>query len=381
MKLIKIIAEGLPLFKEKLEICFFAQQRVYDEDKASLNHLFGSIYANCANAFIGINASGKTSVLKVIMLSLGILNNEAINHIEGKEILGKTEKATLELVFYAKPDRVCCLKTVISHRVMNGEIHYTIVDEALWEKDAKSTQVRKTLTGFSGLEPISRRDSEEVFLPDDVSFIIARNKKEKEFVRVSSLLSMTNVNTLQFTEEISPEIVAYLDPTIEKICFDRTNEKPIIHLKFKGENEHILFSGAELEHYLSSGTIKGIATFTLAKHTLQDGGYLIVDEIENHFNREIVSTLIRFFTETELNSKGGVLIFSTHYPELLDEFDRNDAIHIIRNRNGITVENLNNILTRNDIKKSDAYQSGFLEGTTPAYEAYMKLKKSIARDI
>ena len=38
-------------------------------------------------------------------------------------------------------------------------------------------------------------------------------------------------------------------------------------------------------------------------------------------------------------------------------------------------ENLSNILRRNDIKKSDAYQSGFLEETTPAYETYMKLKK------
>ena len=74
----------------------------------------------------------------------------------------------------------------------------------------------------------------------------------------------------------------------------------------------------------------------------------------------------------------GTLIFSTHYPELLDEYDRNDSIFITRNRNGITVENLTNILKRNDIKKSDAYQSGFLEGTTPTYEAYMQLKKSLA---
>ena len=51
--------------------------------------------------------------------------------------------------------------------------------------------------------------------------------------------------------------------------------------------------------------------------------------------------------------------------------------YIIRNREGITAENLCNILKRNDIKKSDAYQSGFLEGTTPMYEAYMQLKKSI----
>ena len=72
------------------------------------------------------------------------------------------------------------------------------------------------------------------------------------------------------------------------------------------------------------------------------------------------------------------MVFTTHYPELLDEYDRNDSIHIVRNRNGITVEKLSDILNRNDIKKSDAYQSGLLEGTTPAYEEYLSLKKKIA---
>lgn len=34
--------------------------------------------------------------------------------------------------------------------------------------------------------------------------------------------------------------------------------------------------------------------------TFEKGGYLIVDEIENHFNHEIVSTLIRFYMDKEL---------------------------------------------------------------------------------
>ena len=112
--------------------------------------------------------------------------------------------------------------------------------------------------------------------------------------------------------------------------------------------------------------------------TLKNGGYMIIDEIENHFNKEIVTTLIRFFMDTRINKNGASLVFSTHYPELLDEYDRNDSIFITRNHNGITAENLSNILKRNDIKKSDAYQSGFLDGTTPAYEAYLQLKKSIS---
>ncbi len=61
----------------------------------------------------------------------------------------------------------------------------------------------------------------------------------------------------------------------------------------------------------------------------------------------------------------------------MDEYDRNDSIFITRNNNGITVENLCTILKRNDIMKSEAYESGYLQGTTPSYEAYMKLKKSM----
>lgn len=70
-----------------------------------------------------------------------------------------------------------------------------------------------------------------------------------------------------------------------------------------------------------------------------------------NFNKEIVTTLMRFFMDSKLNQNGGTLIFSTHYPELLDEYDRNDSIFIIRNRDGIIVENLCMILKRNDIQR------------------------------
>ena len=79
----------------------------------------------------------------------------------------------------------------------------------------------------------------------------------------------------------------------------------------------------------------------------------------------------------KVNKKGASIIFSTHYPELLDEFERNDDIFIVKNNGGISVENLSKLLTRNDIKKSEVYQSGYLKGTVPAYEAYINLKKAI----
>ena len=383
MKLLRLTAEGLPLFKEKLDLSFFAQQRVGEEDRENLHCLFSNVYLNPSNAFIGINASGKTSVLKVILLALGIIDNDPINHIATKDILGECCKAILNIYFYLENSKeICRLETEISSdRSKTDRINYRITAESLWLKESSEITTRKAMLNFDGKEPIIVRNEQESFLSDDVSIMIAHNKKTGEHVNVVSLLSFTNINVLPFSEDIPAEVISYLDPTIEYLHFKEKNEKPMIHLKFNGKEEILLNNLLELNNYLSSGTVKGMVTFTLARQTLQDGGYIVIDEIENHFNKEIVSTLVRFFMDSELNKNGGTLIFTTHYPEILDEYDRNDSIFIIRNRDGITAENLSHILKRNDIKKSDAYQSGFLEGTTPMYEAYMQLKKSIAAAI
>lgn len=382
MKILRITVNGLPLFKQELDLLFYTQQRVSEDDKEKLYKIEPNYYLHTACAFIGINASGKTSVLKVINLALNILRNEPINHVESRNILGGCENASFKICFFDNKRNICCLETVVkSKKAKAGGYVYSIVEEKLWEKPVSSVKSKKYLTDFSGLRLIAARNTDEAYLPDDVSFIIAHNKKTNDRIDVFSLLSYTNINVLPFTDDIPLEVITFLDPTIEKLCFEKIEDKALIHLKFKGEEELILNNAVELEQYLSSGTIKGIITFSMVKEVLTSGGYLLIDELENHFNKEIVVTLMRFFMDSSLNKNGSTLIFTTHYPELLDEYDRNDAIYIVRNRNGITAENLSYILKRNDIKKSDAYQSGFLEGTTPAYEAYLRLKKNLAASL
>ena len=380
MKLLSISAKGLPLFKEELRLTFFAGQRVSEADRNQLHLLRkdSSFYLNNVEALIGINASGKTSVLKVVLLALNLLNNEPINHMETRDILGQAEKVTLNLCFYSDCDEICRLETVIvSSQDQSRKIRYAIKEETLWTKPASSVATKKTLLDFEGIAPAATRSNDEAFLPSDTSIIIAYNKQHQQHIQVCDLLSLTNINVLPVSDDIPLDIVAFLDPTVENLSFEHEDKKITVHLKFKGKQEIILADPTELNQYLSSGTVKGIVTFTLAIRVLKSGGYLVIDELENHFNKEIVATLIRFFMDAGMNHMGGTLIFTTHYPELLDEFERNDCIYIIRNRDGITVSNMTDILKRNDLKKSDAYQSGFLEGTVPTYEAYMSLKKSI----
>lgn len=382
MKVLRIQARGLPLLPHGIDVCLYGQQRVNEKDKESLWDLTPNIFLNPATAFIGLNASGKTTIMNVVRLALGLLQNESINHMSVKHILNGVDKAVLRIYFADNQKNVNCLETaIVEKRTESDNRFFVIAEEKLWTKPFSRVRTKKQLIDFEGMEPIVERTGTEEYLLDDVSLVIGRNKKNNDSLTVCSLLSYTNENVLPFTENISMEIVKYLDPTVEKLCFEKIQDKTIIRLKFAEKEEIVLNNLKELGLYLSSGTIKGIITFSMAETVLRTGGCLLVDEIENHFNHEIVATMVRLFTDRRLNQKGGVILFTTHYPELLDMFERNDNIYIVRNKGGILPENLSDLLKRNDIKKSEVYRSDFLKGTAPSYSASMNLKKAIAATI
>ena len=225
------------------------------------------------------------------------------------------------------------------------------------------------------------RNKDEQYLMDDVSIIVARNKKNNSGIFVCDMLEWTDHNILNVLGMFPKELLTFLDPSIEYLECSLNDKKVDIRLKFYGKEEIIINNTRILENYLSSGTIKGLGVFMSAAFSFSESGYMIIDEIENHFNREIAATLIRFFMDEKVNKKGATILFSTHYSELLDEFERNDSIYIVRNKGGIGVENLSSILKRNDIKKSEVYDSGYLGETVPEYEAYMALKKVFEKRI
>lgn len=383
MRVLKIKVDGLKLFKGSLELDFTTQQRVRKEKNEMLYEISPKIRTNNALAYIGINASGKTTTLKVISFVIQMLNNVSINNIESKDILKglkKDEKIIFETYFSIGNDTIKKLVTTIikDKTSIEGDEKYIIDDEIIWSKSVKSVDTIKSLFCFNNNEKSHTRDKDEEYLPDDISIIIALNKKNGIKINYKDTIDWTNVNLIRMLGDFPKELIAFLDPSIEYLESNlNEDEKLEIRLKFRFKDEIVLYSPMELTKYLSSGTIKGINLFINAMMVLKEGGYLIVDEIENHFNKEIVSTLLRFFMNSKVNKKGAVIIFSTHYSELLDEFERNDNIFIVRNRGGIQVDNLTNILDRNDIKKSEIYQSGYLEGTVPAYEAYIDLKRII----
>ena len=385
MKILKLRVSGLPHFKDVLEVDFWAQQRVEPKKSENLFCLFSNIYTNNAVSFVGINASGKTTNLKVISFVLNLLNNRSINSmdnndiLEGMEIDGSVEFDT----YFHHSHQLYRLYTLIKKEIdgKEGSEKYVIGKERIWSKDEKKIKTKKGLFEFENADLYMERDNDEAYLMEDVSIMVAFHKKSESKIFMRDMSQWVNFNVLNIMGEFPKELLAFLDPSIESIRFDIKKEKVAIALKFKGKKELILDSPILLDHYLSSGTIKGMSIFMSAIFAFMEGGYLIVDELENHFNREIMATLLRFFMDDKVNKRGATLIFSTHYSEFLDEFERNDAIYITTNKGGIRAENLANILKRNDMKKSEAFQSGHLMDTVPAYESYMDLKKAIMKQI
>ena len=386
MRLLKIFIQDMPRFKENIDIDFITKQRVAEDDQEKLFNTFSnnytSIYTNQAISFIGLNASGKTTILKAISFVINLLNNEALNNIKSKEILNDlsdNEKVKITSFFY-NDNIVYKLETHIEKRVnqVDNESKLIITEERLWEKDATKVKTKKSLFEFNDSDIRIERNEKEQFLLNDVSVMIAINKEKQSNFPLRDMLMWTNHNMLNILGKFPKELLTFLDPSIEYFKCDIRKKPADIRLKFYESEEIILNNPSEIEKYLSSGTIKGINVFMNALLCFMEGGYLIVDELENHFNEEIVTTLVRFFMNPNVNRNGATLIYSTHYSELLDEYDRNDCIYIVRNRGGIYTENLSLILKRNDIKKSEAYESGYLEGTVPIYESYMALKKVLS---
>ncbi len=380
MKLLRINIQDMPRFKGNIDIDFITKQRVDEDDKESLYCVFSNIYINPAVSFIGINASGKTTILKTISFVINLLNNQPINNIKAKEILNDlVDGENVKIIsFFHEQKKVYKLQTVITKIInpIDESEKLVISDEKLWEKEETRVKTKKSLFDFKDSDLKIERNQKEQFLSDDVSVMIAINKEKQSVFPLRDMSMWTNHNMLNILGKFPKELLTFLDPSIEYFKSSIEKKSTDLRLKFYGSEEIILKGPGEIEKYLSSGTIKGINVFMNALLCFVEGGYLIVDELENHFNEEIVATLVRFFMNPKVNKQGSTLIYSTHYSELLDEFDRNDCIYIVRNRGGITAENLSLILKRNDIKKSEAYESGYLEGTVPVYEAYMALKKS-----
>ena len=133
MKILKIKINGLPLYDGgTLELSFNAIQRVQNNHLDSVYRLFGNIYINTTEAFIGINASGKTTVLKVISFVDMLLKAFPLSQEFVPQILGENIKTIFDIDFYADGSIYHLKSVLVKLRKKDGNSAIQILDEELW---------------------------------------------------------------------------------------------------------------------------------------------------------------------------------------------------------------------------------------------------------
>lgn len=391
MKILKLQIEGVPLFKDELlELDFFAQDRVPSSNNGSLapNDVFklnnqDSNYVQNIIGISGVNATGKTTVLNLIGTTLALFNQEATARGFGKRALfrlGKLNDEIIIRVIFWHDGHYYLIESDLDHSlVVNDDDErvssdaFAFTDETLWIFDNNKKMSREKIKSFDSFKEEShillRRNGPEnddtvlpkmsrSYLDDGLSIVFPLVRKDGTIVetRQQKLPEKT----------LSTPIVQAFDNSIEYLEWD--GDSSVYHLKFHNEPEKTVNS--DVAHaILSRGTIAGSELVSRAANVLRKGGCMIIDEIEEALNRSLVSTVLDLFASPVTNPHGAQLIFSTHYPQLLDNIHRKDNVYIlIRNEEFKTeVIKYSDRAKRIENKKSEIIMSNLIKGSTPRY--------------
>ena len=383
--------DGLTLFKDK-KVMFdlVAEKNVTEDDVLNGNVMRIDDLIDKLNtiALVGSNATGKTTQLRLIKMVISVfLALDSLNEFEN---LADQFEDTFRFTNYFYNAKTLYKVESAVKKTTDGD--FAFIEETIYSKKVYPSHKKSELFNFDltkrGQQELLRRSSlpDEItaFLRDDdtiFSTIVRKIMNNKVQDIVIDEIDMTNKNKLTTKEKIPVEYIKYFDPSIESIRIlskDVPSEKMNVEVTFKNDSI-IQVPLIELSNYLSSGTIKGINLFIDIEKTLKNGGYLIIDEIENHLHKSIIMNIIQLFANS-LNKNGATLIFSTHYSEIIDMVPRTDMIYVAtKEENLIQIKKMSQVLgdeDRNDKKKSEVLLSGKLNNT-PTYKDLKRVRAKL----
>ena len=383
--------DGLTLFKDK-KVMFdlVAEKNVTEDDVLNGNVMRIDDLIDKLNtiALVGSNATGKTTQLRLIKMVISVfLALDSLNEFEN---LADQFEDTFRFTNYFYNAKTLYKVESAVKKTTDGDFAFT--EETIYSKKVYPSHKKSELFNFDltkrGQQELLRRSSlpDEItaFLRDDdtiFSTIVRKIMNNKVQDIVIDEIDMTNKNKLTTKDKIPVEYIKYFDPSIESIRIlskDVPSEKMNVEVTFKNDSI-IQVPLIELSNYLSSGTIKGINLFIDIEKTLKNGGYLIIDKIENHLHKSIIMNIIQLFANS-LNKNGATLIFSTHYSEIIDMVPRTDMIYVAtKEENLIQFKKMSQGLgdeDRNDKKKSEVLLSGKLSNT-PTYKDLKRVRAKL----
>lgn len=388
MKLLKVYFDHLSMFEDGVfQIDLFASDRVSATDGSAFK-LADNFHSNKIVALAGINASGKTTALNLLELACRI--------VDGSSVAGEGLPSALPTVFTGPSAFRCViwhegssyyLESVLEVSADEGgnpmlgfaaETVHSLPAKALKRSVLGSwDEIRNLATPITSRDRMS--DSWAVLASPGVSIaaaVIARDLGQR--VRVLALRD----EGFRLVEQFDglDGVLRVFDPNIEHLQVRDSGRA--FELKFSGR-ESITLSDRGLVEVLSSGTVRGLGLVQRAMRVLRTGGYLLVDEVENHLNRQLVNVVLDLFAAAETNPRGSTLVFTTHYPQLLDYVHRKDNVYFLLRGDGRGAQAVKycDRVKRIENKKSEVFVSNFVKGTAPRYADVRALKGLVAKGV
>ncbi|MBR6802117.1 MAG: ATP-binding protein [Eubacteriaceae bacterium] len=376
MKVLRIKANNFKNCSEDFTIDFVAKSRKTSEDKEyELQKIAEDLYVYNTAAFVGKNASGKTTAIELIECCYSLLGNFSL---ENKHY--SYDGIKLEIIFF--------------HEETDGEFIYKycaelkddstfgnkacFASQEIYKKPYLKSYVKDIYSdkGFVLIDNLSE-------LPEDTSILFfVLKKKETRAVYFNSDGEGTDTYSMLFRAMQKYDISGEIFSAIIKIFDENVRELAMVddhnyRLTYKSKTQTI--SDKDLIHMLSSGTTKGLLLYTFVAASLKYGFDLLIDEVENHFHKTLVENMINLYKDKSVNKNNATLMFTTHYCEVLDLFNRQDNIWICTSDDEIHLKNMyEDYDVRTELLKSKQFYNNAFK-TAVNYNDLMALKKELKK--
>lgn len=372
MKLLRVCATNYKNCVDDFTIDFVARSKKTSEDKEyELKEIADGLYIYNTLAFVGKNASGKTSAVELLDSCYSILGDF---RLEGKHY--NYDNVSLEIIFFHEGYIYRYTTTLKADTGMTNRAIFTM--QHLYRKKYYKTKIKEIYLPMD-FESV-KIDS---MLPEDTSivfFVLKKKKTRAVYFSCNGLGSDTYralfsaMKSYQIAPDLFAKTIKIFDSNIQSL--EMVDEK---HFRLCYLNQTKELSDTELIYMLSSGTTKGLLLYIYVVAALQQGFDLLIDEVENHFHKALVENMISLFKDRTVNKHSATLVFTTHYCEVLDLFNRQDNIWIAKSQGEVYLQNMYDAYNvRPELLKSRQFYSNTFD-TSVNYEDLMALKKELMK--
>ena len=255
-----------------------AKSKKTSEDKEyELQEIAEELYVFNTIAFVGKNASGKTSAIELMECSYSILSKF---RLEDKHY--NYDNVKLEIIFYHE-EYIYKYNTVLkADPNLGSKANFT--EQHIYRKKYYKSKVK---------EIYSDEDFEEIGdlgeLPEDTSIVFFVLKKKATCAVYFNCdgegtdtyhLMFRAMKIYKISKEVLTKVIKIFDDKIQSL--EMMDEK---HYKLTYEDYVKELSDSELVYMLSSGTTKGVLLYVFVVEALENGFDLLIDEVENHFHK------------------------------------------------------------------------------------------------